>query len=274
MNLRRRAIRANNAFQILGRVAAVAFMIGTAACAPVLYAPANSAFDTVKGFVPSGDMQAHAVPSIKQIKVDSIAVMPVISYPGDNGDVVADGGADAVTAELYTQAALAGGWDVLPQDDVVAAMTNLPPTTPQDLDQNALKLGHAISVDGVLYGVLERYREREGLDYAAASPASVAFVLKFVDMKSGQVVWSAKFAKAQKALSQNVFELANFVQHQGRWVRAHEIAQDGVTQAIANLHGDLTLTSSNVKRFETGTYGQQKSGQQRYNTGNGPTGIY
>ena len=83
-----------------------------------------------------------------------------------------------------------------------------------------------ILVDGVLYGNLERYREREGLDYAAASPASVAFVLKFVDMQTKQVVWTAKFAKAQKALSQNVFELANFVQHQARWVRAHEIAQD------------------------------------------------
>ena len=249
-------------------------LLGMAACTPAIYSTADSTVQTVKGFIPSGDIQTHAVPSIKQIKVDTIAVMPVISNPGDNGDVVADGGADAVTAELYTQAALAGGWDVLPQDDVVRAMTNLPPSTPQNLDENALKVGHALSVDGVLYGALERYREREGLDYAAASPASVAFVLKFVDMKTGQVVWNAKFAKAQKALSQNVFELANFVQHQGRWVRAHEIAQDGVTQAVANLHGDLTLTSSNVKRFESGTYGQQKSGQMRYNTDKGPNGIY
>jgi len=253
---------------------ATMIVLGIAGCGlPVMYSAADSTVQTVKGFIPSGDIQVHAVPSIKQIKVDTIAVMPVIAFPGDNGDVVADGGSDAVTAELYTQAALAGGWDVIPQDDVVRAMTNLPPTTPQDLDENALKLGRAVSADGVLYGVLERYREREGLDYAAASPASVAFVLKFVDMKSGQIVWNAKFAKAQKSLSQNVFELANFVQHQARWVRAHEIAQDGVTQAVANLHGDLLLTSSTVKRFESGTYGQQKSGQQRYNN-NGPNGIY
>ncbi len=105
----------------------------------------------------------------------TIAVMPVISDPGDNGDVVADGGADAVTAELYTQAAIAGGWDVVPQGDVIRVMSNLPPTNAQNLDENALKVGHALSVNGVLYGILERYREREGLDYAAASPASVAF---------------------------------------------------------------------------------------------------
>ncbi len=259
--------------RMIGSVVAITTLIGLAACTPVIYSAADSTAQTVKGFIPTGDLQAHAVRSIKQVKVDRIAVMPVVANPGTNGDVVADGGPDAVTAELYTQAALAGGWDVVPQDDVVRAMTNLPPTTPQNLDENAIKLGHALSVDGVLYGVLERYREREGLDYAAASPASVAFALKFVDMQTKQVVWSAKFAKAQKALAQNVFELANFVQHQARWVRAHEIAQDGVALAVADLHGNLNLTSSNVKRFETGTYGQQKSGQQRYNN-NGPNGIY
>ena len=108
------------------------FLIGIAACAPLIYAPANSAVETVKGFIPSGNLQTHAVPSIKQIKVDSIAVMPVIVSPGTNGDVVADGGADAVTAELYTQSALAGGWDVIPQGDVVRAMSNMPPTTVQN----------------------------------------------------------------------------------------------------------------------------------------------
>jgi hypothetical protein len=274
MNLRRGTTPPIRHIEILGCAVAVALLMSTAACTPVVYSAADSTAETVKGFLPSGDIQTHAVRSIKQIKVDSIAVMPVVANPGTNGDVVADGGPDAVTAELFTQAALAGGWDVAPQDDVVRAMTNLPPSTLQNMDENALKLGHALSVDGVLYGDLERYREREGLDYAAAAPASVAFVLKFVDMKTQQVVWTAKFAKAQKALSQNVFELANFVQHQGRWVRAHEIAQDGVGQAIANLHGDLTLTSSTVKRFESGTYGQVKSGQQRYNTGNGPGGLY
>ena len=61
------------------------------------------------------------------------------------------------------------------------------------------------------------------------------------------------------------------MQRSGRWVRAHEIAAEGVKEAVADLHGDLNLTQ-NVQRFETGTYGQLKSGQQRYNTG--PNGMY
>ena len=54
----------------------------------------------------------------------------------------------------------------------------------RNLDENALKLGHDVSADGVLYGTVERYQERVGMDYSAASPASVAFSLKFVDLKT------------------------------------------------------------------------------------------
>jgi hypothetical protein len=255
--------------------AGIAILVGSmvftlAACiAPMITQTAESTKDTVAGFIPSGDLQTHAVRSIKQVKVDRIAVMPIVADPGS--DVVADGGPEAVTAEVYMQAASAGGWDVVAQDDVSKAMASMPPTTPADIDQNALALGRAVSVDGVLYGKLERYKEREGIDYAAQSPASVVFSLSFVDMQSKEVVWTAKFAKSQEALSQNIFELANFVQHEGRWVRANEIAMEGVTKAVANLHGDLNL-EKNVNHFETGTYGKLKSGQQRYSAPSG--GIF
>src|SRR5262249_2119610 len=178
-----------------------------------------------------------------------------------------------VTAELYSQASIAGGWEVIPQDDVMQAMQKLPPTTVSNLDQNAMELGRQVAADAVLYGSVQRYQERVGLDYSAATPASVAFSLKFVDLKSKEVIWSAKFAKSQKALAQNIFNLANFVQNSGRWVRAHEIAQEGVQQAVADLHGSLNL-QANVQHFETGSYGQLKSGQQRYNKAYGPSGLY
>ncbi len=239
-------------------------------CGPMLYSTADSAASAVGRLIPNSNLETHAVRSIKEVSISRIAVMPLVANPGP-GTVVAEGGPEAITAEIYTQVATAGGWDVVPQDDVARMMQKLPPPTTQNLDQTALKLGHDLSVDGVLYGTVERYKEREGLEYAAASSAAVTFRLKFVDLKSGQVVWTARFAKEQKALSQNFFDLANFVQHKARWVRAHEIAADGVQHAVADLHGHLNI-AANVKRFETGTYGQLKSGQQRYSTGVG--GIY
>jgi len=238
-------------------------------CTTIAADAVNSTTGAVSDAINQRDVKSHAVRSIKTITINRVAVMPLVEDPA--GEPLAPGAAEAISAELYSQVAVAGGWDPIPEQDVADAMQKMPPTTLGNLDQNALKLGHDVSADGVLYGTVERYQERVGMDYSAASPASVSFSLKFVDLKSKQVVWTAKFAKSQAALSQNLFDLANFVQRSGRWVRAHEIAQEGVKEAVADLHGDLNL-AQNVKRFETGTYGQLKSGQQRYNTG--PNGMY
>jgi len=253
------------------RLALAAAALWLAGCTAMAVDAVDSTTGAVSDAINQRDVKTHAVRSIKTIEINRIAVMPLIDAVPGGGEPLAPGAAEAITAELYSQVALAGGWDPIPNDDVTEAMQKMPPTTVDDLDQNALQLGHNVSADGVLYGTVERYKERVGMDYSAASPAAVSFSLKFVDLRSGQVVWTAKFAKSQAALSQNLFDLANFVQRSGRWVRAHEIAQEGVKEAIADLHGDLNL-SQNVQRFETGSYGELKSGQQRYNTG--PQGIY
>jgi hypothetical protein len=241
-----------------------------AGCTTIAADAVTSTSEAVSDTINQRDVKVHAVRSIKTISIGRIAVMPLVEDTA-GAEPLAPGAAEAISAELYSQVAMAGGWDPIPEQDIADAMQKLPPPNLGNLDQEALKLGHDVSADGVLYGTVDRYRERVGMDYSAASPASVAFSLRFVDLKSGQIVWTAKFAKSQAALSQNLFDLANFVQRSGRWVRAHEIAQEGVKEAVANLHGDLNL-AANVKRFETGTYGQLKSGQQRYNTG--PNGMY
>src|ERR1700680_5336888 len=99
LRLRRGAIRPGLAIRMMGCAVAATTLCGLAACTPVIYSTAESTAQTVKGFIPSGDLQTHAVPSIKQVKVETIAVMPVIASPGDNGDVVADGGPHGGTAE-------------------------------------------------------------------------------------------------------------------------------------------------------------------------------
>lgn len=256
----------------IGLAMGLAMSFAAAGCVPIASDTLEGAKQTVEDLKPK-DVTTHAVRSIKTITINQIAVMPVIDAPAPGDDSLAPGAGDSITAELYSQAAVAGGWELIPQDDVAQALQKMPPTTVDNLDQNALELGHQVSADGVLYGKVERYKERVGLAYASAEPASVTFELKFVDIKSKQVVWTARFAKSQKALSQNIFNLVNFVQTSGRWVRANEIAQQGVQQAVADLHGDLNL-EKNVRRFETGSYGQQKSGQQRFNSSNGANGLY
>jgi hypothetical protein len=186
------------------------------------------------------DVQVQSVRSIKAVRVRRVAVMPPVDDPTP-GSSVAEGASDSVTAELQAKMALDAGWQVVPESDVADLMQKMPPTTPANLEQNAAELGHKSLSDAVLYGKIETYKERVGGDYAAASPASVAFTLHLLDMKTGQVIWTAHFSKSQKSLSENVFDVVAFVQNSGRWVRAHEIAAEGVDQAVEDLHSKLNL---------------------------------
>jgi hypothetical protein len=80
-----------------------------------------------------------------------------------------------------------------------------------------------------------------GYDYAAQTPAAVAFTLNYVDEHSKQIIWTANFAKEQKSLSDNVLDLPNFLSNGGRWVRAHDLAAQGVQEAVANLQSKVTI---------------------------------
>jgi hypothetical protein len=204
----------------------------------------NAMSDTVHalpGLHGTSGLEVHAVRSIKTVVVHKIAVMPLVDQPDQIDKTLPADAAQSITAAIYARASELGGWEVAPQEDVDTALQQLPPLTVADLEQNALALALKIAADGVIYGTVSRYRERVGFDYAAQSPAAVAFTLNFMDEKSKQVVWTAKFAREQKALSQNILDLPNFVSHGARWVRAHDIAVEGINGALDNLQSKLTI---------------------------------
>jgi hypothetical protein len=235
---------------ILAAIAAVLALVA-AGCADSGGAGGGTVHDIVSGMPVIGDrdLTVHAVRSIKTIPIHRVAVMPLINYPDvTEPNSIQEGAAESISAQLYSQMQLAGGWEVVPEDDVSQAMAKLPPTTRANLDANALALARDVSADAVLYGTVHKYQDRVGYSYAASQPASVAFTLFFVDLRSKQIIWRAQFAKTQESLSQNAFNIVNWLQNQGRWVRAVDIATNGVSEAVENLHSHLNLTG-NVKYF-------------------------
>ena len=241
-------------------------------CTAAIGSAYDSAKDEVATMAPK-QVKTQASSSMKSLTIDRVAIIPMVDDPAKNGAPLGPGAADAITAELYSQAAIAGGWEVVPQDDVAQELQNLPPSTPGDLETNAFAIGRLTSADGVLFGTVEKYEDRSGIDDSSAKPAAVKFQLQFLDMKSGKVVWTSSFDKEQKTFSQSLASLANFVQKEGRWVHAQEVAQVGVQQSVDDLHRHLTFAADS-RHFETGTYGQLKSGQQRYNQSMGKAGLY
>jgi len=185
----------------------------------------------------SKDLSSHAVRSIRQATVNNLAIMPIVAAVPFGGDPLAPGAADTITADIYRQAS--GTWKLVPQGAVMQAAQQTQPGA--NLDDAAIQVGQATGADAVLYGSVERYVERVGAEYAADKPASVAFSLKLLDMKSKQVVWTAKFSKTQQPLGTNFFNLPTFLENKGQWVLASELASDGVGQAIENLRSSLGI---------------------------------
>jgi len=235
-------------------------------CAMVAACSSSSEGVSVPSRVPfigrTPDLEVHAVKSIKTVRVARIAVMPLLEAPGKSNGPVTEGSGETVTAELIGQVALAGGWELVPETDVSDALQQLPSVTLANQEDVAAQLGKKVNADVVLFGTVNRFKERVGVAYAAESPASVEFTLHLVQVASNQVVWTAKFARTQKALFENVFNLVNFVKSEGRWVKAHEIAQDGIQEAVANLHDEVTLARSEA-RFGGGSIEENKKAIMR-----------
>ena len=99
--------------------------------------------------------------------------------------------------------------------------------------------GKDLDADAILYGKLYRFRERVGSEYAAKSPASVAFSLILVRVADGKVLWRYSFDETQQALTENLFNWRFYKSEGMRWVTAEELAAYGLKQAIEELEKAL-----------------------------------
>jgi TolB-like protein len=187
-------------------------------------------------------LELHSVRAIRTIKVHRVAVMPIIEHPNATGEPIEEGAAESLTADVWGRMTLVSGWEVVPESDVRGVMQQMAPTTLANMQDNALKLGRQVSADAVVYGTVTRYQERVGSDYAAKSPAAVAFALHLVDIHNGVVLWTARYARQQEALTQNIFNVGNFLANRGRWVHAHDLAERGIDEAVDDLKSKLGYT--------------------------------
>ena len=96
-------------------------------------------------------------------------------------------------------------------------------------------IGKAVSADVVLTGYLYRMHEREGSEYSASSPASVAFDVYLISVKDGSFLWKDRFDKTQKTLSENLLEFKSFLKFKGKWVDADTLADMGLKELVNSM---------------------------------------
>ncbi len=141
--------------------------------------------------------------------------------------------------QVYSAMVALPSWQIISDSEVKDVSGGLAPIN----DMARLrKIGELVYADAVITGRVLRFRERVGGEIGVKSPASVAFVLELVDVRRGDVVWSAHFDETQKGLSENIFGLGDIGERGIRWLTAAQLTQDGVRKAVNQLHQAIVRT--------------------------------
>ncbi|MBC2717157.1 MAG: hypothetical protein HF978_17770 [Desulfobacteraceae bacterium] len=98
-----------------------------------------------------------------------------------------------------------------------------------------LKLGETLNTDYMMAGNVWRYTDRVGASFSAEKPASVAFAVYLVDMKTGRLIWTESYDKTQQALTDNLFNAKDFFKQGAKWLTAEELARFGMNKMFENF---------------------------------------
>jgi hypothetical protein len=144
--------------------------------------------------------------------------------------------ADLLAKFVYSGMTSMPGWQIVGDSEVRDVADSL-----ESMSEPARlrKIGEMAYADAVMVGRVQRYRERVGNELGVKSPASIAFVLDLIDVRRGDVVWSARFDETQRPLSENVLGIGDIGQRGIKWLTADQLMQDGVKKSVAQLHGLL-----------------------------------
>ena len=126
----------------------------------------------------------------------------------------------------------------LSQRAFAEAVVGEPSETPRIL---ARKVGRSLEADYILVGILWRYRDRGESPAGTPSPASVAFALYLVDVKTGVRVWRGVFDQTQQPLTDNLFKARQSIQMGVKWLSARELARLGVEQVLKSFPSEEEL---------------------------------
>jgi hypothetical protein len=198
----------------------------------------------------AGNLQSRHSTDLEARRIRRIASVPPSALSDEARAKMPQGAAlDARNSErdtgetlariTYSALAALPSWQIVSDSEVREVAQTLPPGVEAT---RMRQIGQMVYADAVMIGRVHRYRERVGDEWGAKSPASVSFVLDLIDVRRGDVIWSARFDETQKSLSDNIFAIGDIGQRGIRWLTAEQLTQEGVKKAVAQLHQIIAKT--------------------------------
>ncbi|MEM4408487.1 MAG: hypothetical protein QXI19_07065 [Candidatus Caldarchaeum sp.] len=102
--------------------------------------------------------------------------------------------------------------------------------------QAAMETCRRVGSQAAIIGNIVTFREREGGPMGVSAPAAVTFDLHLVDCSNGSLLWEDYFNETQQSLLENLLEIKKFLERQGKWITARELALEGVRRVIDDLN--------------------------------------
>lgn len=194
-------------------------------------------------------IQSRQSTDLNQRGIKRIAVLPPVALLAEarstvpytavppNGRTASEREAPLTVARfLHSNMAAMAPWQIVSESEVREVGQTVTSGTET---ARILKIGELVYADAVLTSRVIRFRERVGDEWGAQSPASVAFVVDLVDVKRGDVIWSARFDETQRSLTENILGIGDLGHRGLKWLSAGELAADGARKVVAQLHQAL-----------------------------------
>lgn len=162
----------------------------------------------------------------------SYAVGPLTGSLYTSG-AIAPGAADSLTSALVGQIEKSTDLRIVDMDIAASAWrkyTGRDVVAPKLADVAAV--GRDLAADAVFVGYVYRFEQRRGTAAAADEPAAVTFNLMLVRSRDGRIVFKGVFDERQKALSQNLLNLGQYMRHGLQWYTAQQFGRVGMDQVF------------------------------------------
>ncbi len=108
------------------------------------------------------------------------------------------------------------------------------------------ELAKVLNAEKIIVPVLFCWQERKGSAISVSLPAQVGFHLHIFDVKSYKLIWSGGFQEKQEPLSANLFELDKFIKRGGKWLKAEELAREGLEKLVKEYLDSQKQNASNT----------------------------
>ena len=196
----------------------------------------------------SGNLQSKQSSDLEARRIRRIAVLPPETWAGTiaktaptQTSLQQNDTPEMLAKQIYSAMVALPNWQIVADTEVQQVEQLKPALTGA---ARLRQIGEMVFADAVMVGQIQRLRERVGDDWGVKSPASVAFTLDLVDVRRGDVIWSARFDETQKALSDNIFALGDISERGVRWLTAEQLILTGVKKAVGQLHQILARPAS------------------------------